>query len=145
MLRAYDVNQHVTQREQKPRVRLAGNSRRQKVGCGVRRERDEGLHRLQAAEGEFLLLDGALAIIVSFFDCVLVKIIADYTGCLHFRHPYELGGLAFTMSIVWAQAFPFIALQFYEESDTISKDAITLGLVGSFSVWLLLNIAFFCT
>ena len=49
------------------------------------------------------------------------------------------------MSMVWAQAFPFVALQFFEESDTISKDAIALILVGSFSSWLLLNIAFFCT
>ena len=56
-----------------------------------------------------------------------------------------MGGLAFSMSMVWAQAFPFVALQFYEEGDTISKDTITAILIGSFSAWLLLNIAFFCT
>jgi len=56
-----------------------------------------------------------------------------------------MGGLAFSMSMVWAQAFPFVALQFYEEGDTISKEAITLILVGSYGAWLLLNIAFFCT
>ena len=33
-------------------------------------------------------LDGALAIIGSFFERVLAKVIVDYTGCLHFRHPY---------------------------------------------------------
>ena len=32
--------------------------------------------------------DGALAIVASFFARVLVKIITDYTGCIHFRHPY---------------------------------------------------------
>jgi len=47
--------------------------------------------------------------------------------------------------MVWAQAFPFVALQFYEEGDTISKDLITLILIGSFSTWLLLNVAFFCS
>jgi len=36
-------------------------------------------------------------------------------------------------------------LLFYEENDTIAKDAITLILIGSFSAWLLLNVAFFCT
>ena len=35
----------------------------------------------------FVQLDGVLAIIMSFFERVLVKIIVDYTGCLHFRHP----------------------------------------------------------
>jgi len=47
--------------------------------------------------------------------------------------------------MVWAQTFPFVALQFFEEGDTISTDAIMLILIGSFNAWLLLNIAFFCT
>jgi len=44
-----------------------------------------------------------------------------------------MGGLAFTISMIWAQAFPSVALQFYEESDTIAKGTITLFLIGSFS------------
>jgi len=47
--------------------------------------------------------------------------------------------------MVWAQAFPFMALQFVEEGDTIAKGTITLILVGCFSLWLMLNLAFFCT
>jgi len=47
--------------------------------------------------------------------------------------------------MIWAQAFPFVALQFFEEGSTISKGTITLILIGSFSSWLLLNVAFFCT
>ena len=89
-------------------------------------------------------LEGAIAILCSFFERVCVKIIMDYTGCLHLRHPYELGGLAFSISMIWAQAFPFVALQLYEDSAT-TKDALTLFLVDSFTLWLLLNIAFFCT
>jgi len=54
-------------------------------------------------------------------------------------------GLAFSLSMVWAQAFPFVALLFYNEGDTISKDTITLILICSFSSWLLLNIIFFST
>jgi len=41
----------------------------------------------------FFRLDGALAIVMSFIQRVLVKIIADYTGCIHYRHPY-VGELA---------------------------------------------------
>ena len=55
-----------------------------------------------------------------------------------------MGGLSFSTSMVWAQAFPFVALQFYEDSDT-KKVALTIFLVGSFASWLLLNIAFFST
>jgi len=43
------------------------------------------------------------------------------------------------------QIFPFVALQFYEESDTTSKDIVTIFLVGSFVLWLTLNVVFFCT
>ena len=36
----------------------------------------------------WMKLDGVLAIVVPSVQRVLVKIIVDYTGCLHFRHPY---------------------------------------------------------
>jgi len=83
--------------------------------------------------------------VASFFARVVAKIVVDFTGCIHFRHPYDLGGVAFTMSIVWAQVFPFVALQFYEGSDEEGKDALKLFLVGCLGLWLLLNVTFFCT
>ena len=86
-------------------------------------------------------LDGAVAVIVGFCNLIVSKVIADFSGCLHFRHPCELGGLAFSASIIWAQAFPFVALQFFEGE----KEIITTVLMGSFGLWLLLNIAFFST
>jgi len=46
---------------------------------------------------------GFLGVLFSFQQRVCVKIIADYTGCLHFRHPFELGGSAFCLSMLWAQ------------------------------------------
>jgi len=49
------------------------------------------------------------------------------------------------MSMVWAHVIPFVALQFYSDSDKEEKDAIMLVLVCSACLWLLLNIAFFCT
>ena len=36
----------------------------------------------------FMKLDGALAIVLSFVERFAAKIIVDFTGCLHFRHPY---------------------------------------------------------
>ena len=73
---------------------------------------------------------------------IIVKVIADFTGCLHLRHPYEMGGLGFTISMIWAQAFPFVALQYF---DSEIKDIMTDFLAFSFSAWMVSNIIFFCT
>ena len=96
--------------------------------------------------GDFIChlpLSGFLAIWVSFFHRVVEKVVTDFSGCLHCRHPYELGGLGFTISVIWAQAFPLAALQFFE--DGAMKKDITAVFVVSFSLWLVLNIIFFCT
>jgi len=58
------------------------------------------------------------------------------------RGYYNLGPVAFTTSMVWAQIFPFVALQYFEGE---LKSKIETGLIMSFTVWLLLNIAFFGT
>ena len=42
------------------------------------------------------------------------KIMADYTGCFHFRHPYELGGSVFVVTVVLSIVFPYFSLQFFE-------------------------------
>jgi len=44
----------------------------------------------KVSRGDFLYwfrLDEALAIILSFFERIVAKIIVDFSGCLHFRHP----------------------------------------------------------
>ena len=54
--------------------------------------------------GDFLYwvrVEGVLGVILSALERVFVKVVVDFTGCVHFRHPYELGGAAFTTSIVW--------------------------------------------
>ena len=97
------------------------------------------------AGGDFFYwprLEGTVAIIVGVVTRLVAKIVVDFCGCIHLRHSYELGGLAFSASMIWAQAFPFVALQLY---DGTSKDTISTFLVGSFSLWLLLNVAFFAT
>ena len=46
------------------------------------------------ARGDFMFwprIEGPVAIIGSIFQQICVKVIADFTGCLHLRHPYELG------------------------------------------------------
>jgi len=52
------------------------------------------------ARGDFkaaVLVEGLWSILGSLFYRVIVKIVADFTGCIHFRHPKEIGGLAFSI------------------------------------------------
>jgi len=45
--------------------------------------------------------------------------------------------------MIWAQIFPFVALQLYSEGDGGDlKENLTLFLIGSLVAWILLNLAF---
>ena len=93
------------------------------------------------SRGDFIYwlpIEGVTAVFVALVQRVLIKLIADFTGCLQFRHPNELGGAAFAASMLWAQAFPFVALQFYDEGESDKKRFITIFFVCSFVVWIVL-------
>jgi len=92
--------------------------------------------------------------ITDMIGCCVVQIIAGFTGCLHFRHPFILGGFYYSMSMLWAQVFPFVALHLYNNADGLADNTndhddlgenVQLMLICSFAVWLMLNVAFFCT
>ena len=54
--------------------------------------------------GDFLYwvrVEGVVSVILSLLVRVIVKAVVDFTGCLHFRHPFEIGGTAFSVSMVW--------------------------------------------
>ena len=69
-------------------------------------------------------ISGKLSAVISLQTRVAVKVIADFSGCIHFRHPLELGGLYFSLTFVWAQVFPFLALQFHENDDDVVRENI---------------------
>ena len=46
---------------------------------------------------------------------VVVKVTCDFTGFLHARHPYEMGGFYWLMNMVWTQASVFGAIKLKEE------------------------------
>jgi len=70
--------------------------------------------------------EGTLAVVVAFVQRIFIKVIVDFSMCMHMRHPFELGGLAFSVSMIWAQAMPFIALAF----DTGEVGGMTEGIGG---------------
>ena len=45
--------------------------------------------------------EGVMDFVVSLLTRVIVKVVVDFSGCLHFRHPLELGGAAFSCSLLW--------------------------------------------
>jgi len=65
---------------------------------------DMALYLLQKmARGDFhywLPLDGALGLYVSFQMRVIVKVLSDFTGVVHFRGPQELGGVYWTLNML---------------------------------------------
>jgi len=78
--------------------------------------------------------DRIFAIFNAFIVRFNVKVITDFSGCLHLLHSYEMGGIAFSASMVWAQIIPFVALQFFDGG---MKETVTIILVCSATLWLL--------
>ena len=93
-------------------------------------------------------MSASIAVFGSLFSRIITKVVVDFSGCIHLRHPYELGGWGFTLSIAWAQTFPFVVLAFFysdEGDNSIIRDSLKVFLAFAFFLWLLLNIIFFCT
>jgi len=88
-------------------------------------------------------VEGVTGVILSFLVRINVKVIADFTGFVHSRHPFELGGAMFTASVVWAQIFPFVALEFFFEGE--KKEELRAFLTTSCASWFVLNFLFFAT
>ena len=54
--------------------------------------------------GDFLYwarIEWPLIIIVTLVDRVTQKIVADFSGCLLYRHPCAMGGIAFSVNMIW--------------------------------------------
>ena len=59
---------------------------------------------LKIARRDFLYwipIEGAAGVAVSLIQRMIAKVIVDFSGCMQFRHPCELGGLAFSLSMLW--------------------------------------------
>ena len=57
-------------------------------------------------------VEGVFGVVVSFVVRVIVKVVADFTGCLLLRHPYELGGAVFSAGVLWVSVGfnPFVSI-----------------------------------
>jgi len=99
---------------------------------------DMALYLLQkVARGDFhywVPIDGALGLFASSVLRVVTKTVADFTGVIQFRHPYDMGGLFWTVNMAMALLASFLSVWFYFENGGFAVTAkATWTLVGSMS------------
>jgi hypothetical protein len=85
---------------------------------------------LKTARGDFLYwtpVYGYLGFFVSFLARVISKVIVDFTGVTFFRHPGEVGGLYFSLSMLMALASSFVAIEVYFWSTEVGTRAMENG------------------
>ncbi|GMH74562.1 hypothetical protein TL16_g06498 [Triparma laevis f. inornata] len=112
---------------------------------------DLGFYLLfKIARGDFMYwapAGGILGMLISVIARVIVKIVTDYAGVVQFRHPYELGGLYYTLNLFMplvglALVLTFMGEGTFNEATTrfIRDLAFVLGGCLLFSVGLLLSL-----
>ena len=66
---------------------------------------------------------------VSFITRVAIKMIVDFTGCIHFRHPMELGGLYYSLTLLQAQVGSAVFAKLYVEANEGDAEALAAEAV----------------
>ena len=75
----------------------------------------------------------------SLIERVIVKVICDFTGFLHARHPYEMGGFYWLMNMVFTQVSVFGAIKLKEEygwSEVVEGRVIPDDYYTTIAIWL---------
>ena len=94
----------------------------------------------------WLNLSGLASLLASIFTRIIAKIIVDFTMILHFRHPYELSELYWSINVFLNQVFCFVSVYLYGKySKEASDDEVELlwKLVGGLFVFSMLNFGIF--
>ena len=86
----------------------------------------------------FLPLPLGTSIAVSLLMRVAVKLITDFTGMLHARHPYEMGGFYWMFNMFYTQVMLFVVVNVRRSNN--SEEAENLFITGerlwTLAVWL---------
>ena len=87
----------------------------------------------------YLKLSGVTSWIMTILGRILTKIAVDFTGLVHLRHPYEIGGLYSSISIALSQLICCLGAYLYLTTTPSNSDtAISSTLVWSCIVTLLI-------
>ncbi|GMH74612.1 hypothetical protein TrLO_g4240 [Triparma laevis f. longispina] len=82
-----------------------------------------GLKVLRKDYTHWLPIKGLFSLVVSGIVRVVVKMIEDFTDCMHYRHPYEVGGLYFTVNL-FVPVFGLLAVLYFTEG-TLSPTTLS--------------------
>ena len=74
-------------------------------------------------------LEGKTGWFVSVLARLNVKIIADFTACIHFRHPKELGGLYYSLTLLQAQVGSAVFAKLYVDASDGDAEALAAEMI----------------
>ena len=78
-------------------------------------------------------LEGKTGWIMSILVRMTVKIVTDFTGCIHFRHPKEVGGLYYSLTLLQAQVGSAVFAKLYVDANEGDADALAAETVYAFA------------
>ncbi|GMI28630.1 hypothetical protein TeGR_g11984 [Tetraparma gracilis] len=83
-----------------------------------------------------------MSVLIAFLMRTMIKLLTDYTGIIQFRHPGELGGLYWTLNLVFAGASSIVFAVVYVKStsgggveDRIPVDWLTFVVASLVASW----------
>jgi len=79
----------------------------------------------------WISLEGKSGWIVSILQRVIAKVIADFTGLIHFRHPKELGGLYYSLTLLQVQVGSAVFAKLYVDASNGDAEALAAEIVYS--------------
>jgi len=74
-------------------------------------------------------VEGKTGWFVSIMFRVIVKVIADYTGLIQFRHPKELGGMYYSLTLLQAQVGSAVFAKLYVDASDGDAEALAVEVV----------------
>ena len=66
------------------------------------------------------------SLMISLLFRVIVKVVCDFTGFLHARHPYEMGGFYWLINMVWTQ-FSIFGSIYLRDNISVKEDDDEVG------------------
>ena len=79
----------------------------------------------------WLPLGPVLSVSISCLNRIIIKFISDFTGMIHLRHPYEIGGFLFSFNMLYTQISLFAVILAQNNLSNSSDDS----LYGDFYIY----------
>ena len=85
----------------------------------------------------WLPLNGSGAVIASIVLRIVVKAVVDFTGNLHYRHPYDHGGFYWSLNLLFSQLSVLGATIFY--TNPADAEQASIRSANSSTIWVVIG------